>query len=145
LCDVRHVPDLRKNLISLGTLDYNSCSYKSVRGVMTVSKGVLIVMKGRKLVENMYRLLGTTIVGGVTIVESESDSAILWHMWLGHMGEYGMPELHKRSLLKGVKTCKLNFCKYCVLGKQNRVQFRTTTHKIGEILNYVYTNLWGPI
>ena len=34
LCDVRHVPDLRKNLISLGTLNYNEFSYKSTSGVM---------------------------------------------------------------------------------------------------------------
>ena len=34
LCDVRHVLDLQKNLISLGTLDYNKFSYKSTSGVM---------------------------------------------------------------------------------------------------------------
>ena len=33
LCDVRHVPDLMKNLISLGTLDSNSFNYKSTNGV----------------------------------------------------------------------------------------------------------------
>ena len=49
LCDVRHVPDLRKNLISLGTLDSNGFNYKSTNGVMKVRKGVLIVMKGQKL------------------------------------------------------------------------------------------------
>ena len=38
LCDVRHIPDLRKNLISLGTLDCNGFSYKSTSGVMKVSK-----------------------------------------------------------------------------------------------------------
>ena len=32
VCDVRHVPDLRKNLISLGTLDCNRFSYKSISG-----------------------------------------------------------------------------------------------------------------
>ena len=47
LCNVRHVPNLRKNLISLGTLDSNSFNYKSANGVMKVSKGVLTVMKGR--------------------------------------------------------------------------------------------------
>ena len=46
LCDVRHVPDLRKNLISLGTLDCNGFSYKSTNGVMKVSKGAMTVMKG---------------------------------------------------------------------------------------------------
>ena len=45
LCDVRHVPDLRKNLISLGTLDCNGFSYKSTSGVMKVSKGAMRVMK----------------------------------------------------------------------------------------------------
>jgi transposase InsO family protein len=28
-----------------------------------------------------------------------------------------MLELYRRNLLKGVKTCKLEFCKFCVLGK----------------------------
>ncbi|RVX11676.1 Retrovirus-related Pol polyprotein from transposon TNT 1-94 [Vitis vinifera] len=85
LCDVRHVLDLRKNLISLGTLDCNGFSYKSTSGVMKVSKGVMTVMKGQKLVGNIYKLLGTTIVGGVATAKSESDSTILWHMRLGHM------------------------------------------------------------
>ena len=65
LCDVRHVLDLRKNLITLGTLDGNGFSYKTANGVMKVSKGVLIVMKGQKLARNIYKLMGTTIVGGV--------------------------------------------------------------------------------
>ena len=65
LCDVRHIPDLRKNLISLGTLNYNGFSYKSTSGVMKVNKCAMTVMKRQKLIENIYKLLGTTIVGGV--------------------------------------------------------------------------------
>ncbi|RVW71367.1 Retrovirus-related Pol polyprotein from transposon TNT 1-94 [Vitis vinifera] len=83
LCDVRHVPDLRKNLISLGTLDYNKFSYKSTSGIMKENKGVMTVMKGQKLARNIYKLLG-------------------------HIGESGMMELHKRNLLKGIETCKLD-------------------------------------
>ena len=45
LCDVRHVPDLRKNPISLGTLDGNDFNYKSTNGVMKVRKCVMTVMK----------------------------------------------------------------------------------------------------
>ena len=107
LCDVRHVLDLRKNLISLGALDDNGFNYKSANGVMKVSKGVLTVMKGQKLAGNIYKLMSTTIVGGATTVEPELDSTTLWHMQLGHMGEWGMIELHKRKLFKGIKTCKL--------------------------------------
>jgi hypothetical protein len=52
-------------------------------------------------------------------MESKSNCTVLWHMRLGHMGEQGMLKLHKRNLLKGVKTCKLEFCKFWILRKQN--------------------------
>ena len=77
LCDVRHVPNLRKNLISLETLDDNGFNYKSVNGVIKVNKDVLIVIKGQKLAMNIYKLVGTTIIGGATTVEPELDNTTL--------------------------------------------------------------------
>ena len=65
-------------------------------------------------------------------------------MQLGHMGERGMLELYKRNLLKGIKTCKLDLCKFCVFGKQNK-QFKTTTHKTKGVLDYVHTDIWGLV
>ena len=109
--------NMRKNLISLGTLDGNGFNYKSANGVMKVRKGVMTVMKGQKLVVNIYKLMGTTIVGGAAIIKLELDNTTLWYMQLGHMGEHGMMKLHKRKLLTGIKTCKLEFCKHCVLRK----------------------------
>jgi hypothetical protein len=110
LCDIRHVLEVEKNLISFGTLKSNGYSYKSEGGVMKVTKGAMIVMKGQKSSKNIYKLLGSTVVGGIASVESDSDCTVLWHMRLGHMSERGMLELHKRNLLKGVKMCKLDFC-----------------------------------
>ena len=117
LTDVRYVPDLKKNLISLGTLHTNGFRYKTVDDGLKVSKGAMTVMRARRISGNIYLLLGSTIVGGAAIVESESDSTTLWHMRLGHIGEHGMTELHKRGLLTGVKSCKMDFCKFCVMGK----------------------------
>ena len=54
-------------------------------------------------------------------MESELDNTVLWHMRLRHMSECGMEKLYKRNLLKGITTYKFDFCKYCVLGKQNMV------------------------
>jgi hypothetical protein len=82
--------------------------------------------------------VGSIVVGGIATVESDLDCTVLWHMRLGHMSERGMLELHKRNLLKGVKTCKLDLYKFCVLGKQNRVKFKTATHKTEGILDYVH-------
>ena len=43
---VRHISDMRKNLISLGTLDSKGYSYKSKNRIMKVSKGAMVVMTG---------------------------------------------------------------------------------------------------
>jgi hypothetical protein len=64
LCDVRHVPDVEKNQISLDTLDSNGFSYKSEGGIMKVVKGAMVVMKGEKNSKNIYKLLGNTVVDG---------------------------------------------------------------------------------
>ena len=48
---------------------------------------------------------------------------------IGHMSKRGMRELQKRNLLAGAKSCKLDFCKYFVMGKQCRMRFKTASHK----------------
>jgi len=39
LSNVRHVPDLKRNLILLGTLESKGCKYSAEGGVLKVSKG----------------------------------------------------------------------------------------------------------
>ena len=50
LNDVRHIPDMRKNLIFLGTLHANSFNYRSDndKEILRVTKGLLIVMKRKQ-------------------------------------------------------------------------------------------------
>ena len=70
LTDVRYVPELKSNLISMGVLD--SCGYKYTGqgGVLTLSKGNLVVMKATK-VDNLYKLEGSIEVASyVTDVPS---------------------------------------------------------------------------
>ena len=49
LTDVRHVSELKKNLISLRTFYSNGCIYKATDGVLKISKGSLIMMKWKKI------------------------------------------------------------------------------------------------
>ena len=110
---------------------------------MKITKGALMVMKGQKI-STLYKLIGNTVVRRVAIitpVESSIDDTKLWHMRLGHIGERGMLELQKRNLLKGVKTCKLDFCKYYVYGKQHRVSFKTGSHTSKGVLDYIHSNV----
>jgi len=65
-------------------------------------------------------------------------------MRLGHAGEKSLQILAKQGLLKGTKACKLEFCEHCVMGKQRRVKFDIAIHNTKVILDYVYSNVWGP-
>jgi len=47
--------------------------------------------------------------------------------------------------LKGARTCKLDFCEHCVIGKKTKLKFGTTTHYTEGILDYVHTDIWGLI
>ena len=60
---VRDVLALKKNLISLGTLEFRGCSFSAKDGVLKVSKGVPVLVKCTKVGSDHYRLMGNTIVG----------------------------------------------------------------------------------
>jgi hypothetical protein len=92
LKEVRHVPLMTKNLISLSLLDSKGFSFKGEGGVLYVCKGSDVILKGVKQ-GTLYVLQGSTVTGaaGVASVEvKEADLTRLWHMRLGHMSERGM-------------------------------------------------------
>ncbi|KAG8478499.1 hypothetical protein CXB51_028393 [Gossypium anomalum] len=147
LSDVRHVPELKRNLISLSTLDSKGYRYTAESGVLKISKGSLVVMKGQRKIAKLYVLQVSTVTGDATVASSslsDDDITKLWHMRLGHMSENGMTELSKRGLLDGQGICKLNFCEHCVFGKQKRVRFTRGIHNTKEMLEYIHSDLWGP-
>jgi hypothetical protein len=122
---VRHVPELRKNLVSLGALYFGGYKFIVQGGVLKVSKGILVVMKDKK-VRNLYQLEGRTESDQGTIIsESASDSTCLWHQCLFHMSEKGLKVPVDRKLLPSLKSLNLNFCKHFVFGKQCRQNFKT--------------------
>ena len=52
---VRHLLELKKILISLGTLGSNGCTYKARGGVLRISKGTFVVMKWKNI-SGLYTL-----------------------------------------------------------------------------------------
>ena len=94
---------------------------------------------------NLYFLKGTTVTGTLAAsTGSDTDTSKPWHMRLGHTGEKSLQTLGKKGLLKGAKTCKVDFCEHCVLGKKTKVKFGTAVHNTQGILDYVHTDVWGP-
>ena len=104
LTNVKHFSELEKNLVSLGYLERSGYSFSSRArsGVLNISNGAMVVMRGKRLDNNLYRMERY-------VVTEESDAAVaaqdqqgayrMWHYRLGHMGDKGLRELSRRGLI----------------------------------------------
>ncbi|KAK8954443.1 hypothetical protein KSP39_PZI002550 [Platanthera zijinensis] len=111
LTEVRHVPDIRKNLLSVGALEAKGYKIVIEEGVLKISRGALVFMRGVRH-HNLYYLQGNTVTGTVAVADDSLDANILWHMRLAHGGEASLQALSRQGLIKGAKNCKLDFCEH---------------------------------
>lgn len=122
LRDVRHVPDIRLSLISAGLLDDQGYANKFCDGKWKLSKGSLIVARGKKQ-RSLYVMQARVCNGDVNVAGDASSD--LWHNRLGHMGEKGLQILSKKDYLPNFSGMPLHSCVDCLDGKQHRVAFRS--------------------
>jgi len=142
LKEVRHVPDLKKNLISIGQLGGEGCITTFIDKTWKVTEGSLVIAKGEK-VGTLYLCNG--ISNSVNALTSTREDRTLWHHRLRHMSENGMQIIHSRNLLPGLKHFDLKFYENYVYGKQKRVRFlRVGKEKKSKKLEFVHTDVWGP-
>ena len=93
LKDVRHVVDLRLNLISVGRLDDEDYESRFHKGQWKLSKGSLVIANGKKC-HTLYRLQAKAY--GEQLNATEKDFSMeLWHRRLGHMSKKGLQALSK--------------------------------------------------
>ena len=114
LKEVRHVPDLKKNLISTGKLGGEGCVTTFIDKMWKVTKESLVITKGER-VGTLYLCNGISI--SVNYLNFIGEDTTMWHHRLGHMSEKGMQILHSRNFLPCLKHVDLKFCENCVYGK----------------------------
>ena len=56
ILDIQHVKGLKKNMLSMGQPDDLGYEFHAKRGIMTVIRGALVVIKTKKIVANLYTL-----------------------------------------------------------------------------------------
>ena len=142
LKDVRHVPDLRLNLMSGIALDKEGFQNYFGNGRWKLTKGTMVVARG-EVCCTLYKTPGKICKNGLNIVADSSPN--LWHRRLGHMSEKGLQILAKKNNIPFAKGTILDPCDYCLLGKQHRVSFSSKSTKKSEILELVYSDVCGPI
>nr|CAN80650.1 hypothetical protein VITISV_022906 [Vitis vinifera] len=138
---VRHIPDLRRNLISIGQLDDEGHAILFVGGTWKVTKGARVLARGKKT----GTLYMTSCPRDTIAVADASIDTSIWHRRLGHMSEKGMKMLLSKGKLPELKSIDFDMCESCILGKQKKVSFlKTGRTPKAEKLELVHTDLWGP-
>ncbi|KAD4180550.1 hypothetical protein E3N88_29141 [Mikania micrantha] len=144
LHNVKHVPDIRLNLISAGTLDEDGYHNSFGDGNWKLTRGSLIVARGKRA-SKLYTTHPKISKDSVHSLVN-TDMTELWHKRLGHMSEKGMSLLLKRNALSGVRDVHLKKCSHCLEGKQNRVTFKSHSPSRKErILDLVHSDVCGPM
>ncbi|RDX84970.1 hypothetical protein CR513_33901, partial [Mucuna pruriens] len=142
LKEVRHVPDIRLNLISVNALDeqgYNS-HFGSKKWKLT--KGAMIVAKG-DLCCSLYKTRAKSCSSSLNAAVGSLSS--LWHKRLGHMSEKGLQHLAKKKLIPLQEDSTSEPCDHCVYGKQHRVAFKGSSSRMSGVLERVRTYVCGPM
>ena len=86
---VRHILDLRRNLISVEQLDDEGHAILFVGGTWKVTKGAIVLAHGKKT----GTLYMTSSPRDTIAVADASTNTSLWHCRVSHMSEKGMKML----------------------------------------------------
>ncbi|KAK2382823.1 putative mitochondrial protein [Trifolium repens] len=142
LKDVKHVPDIRLNLLSVAKLCDEGYNNLFSRDTWKLTKGSMVVARGMKC-STLY-IEHAKIIKDVHVVES-TEKVELWHKRLCHMSEKDMVELSKRSVLSDMRNPHLKKCDSCFVEKKNKASFNIHSPRRPEILDLVHTHLCGPM
>ena len=142
LKDVRHISDLRLNLISVHVLDKDGYSHFISSGNWKLTKISLVVAR-RRLRCLLYKTQAMVCGGKLNAIDDDT-SLDLWHKRLAHMSEKGLQLLAKQSLIPIAKDKSSNPCDYCLFGKQHKVSFQNNSTLKLEKLELVYFDVGRP-
>ncbi len=155
--DVLYVPKLAANLLSVRQLmqkgcrvDFsnNSCFIKTASG-QDIGHGIFD--------GSLYRLATPTnqdtklpdpMVLSTNFSATKGATAQLWHERFGHLGMQNLQQLATKEMVKGLPArfeSRNPVCSGCMMGKQSRSPFSSSTSTSSQSLQLVHSDLCGPM
>jgi len=108
---------------------------------MKIIKRALVVLKARKIAANVFMLIREThheVEASIASSSPSEEKTMMWHKKLGHMSKKGLKILSNKKLLHGLTKVTVPFCEHCVISKQHRLKFGTSTSKSKCMLDLRY-------
>ena len=141
--EVRFIPKIRRNLISIGVLESKGYKFESADGILRVTKNSRIIMEAKRR-NTLYYLLAETMIGAGAVLFSQIVNMDSWHARLGHVGEKGIGALARQGAIKVGASDSIGRCESCILGKAKKLPYATGRHSSTAPFMYVHSDLWGP-
>ena len=123
---------------------FDNLGYK-IRIDNGIIKRALVVLKARKIATNLFVLIREThheVEVSIASASLSEEKTMMWHKKLGHMSKKGLKILSDKKLLHELTKVTLTFCEHCVISKQYRLKFGTSTSKRKCILDLIHSNVW---
>ena len=136
LKNVRYIPRMMKNLISVRALEAEGLRETLGESVLKMSSSSLVVLNGI-IRNNMYYLMGSAVTKLASLKQLNDNSTRIWHRRLRQVS------LKSDQLLEGASTYHLISRDSCVLDKKI-VKFGTVTHHLHGLLDCISVNVWSP-
>jgi len=132
ISEMWHVKGLKNKILFMGQFDNLGCKIWWDNGIMKIIKRALMVLKARKIAANLFvimREIYHEVEASIVSASPLEEKMMMWHQKLGHMSEKGLKILSNQKLLHGLTNVTLPFCEHCVISKQHKLTFGTSTSK----------------
>ncbi|MCO5550467.1 hypothetical protein L7F22_003954 [Adiantum nelumboides] len=154
LADVLYVPNITKNLVSVGQMVEQRLQVRlNVDGLYVVEeykKNGKLIAQGKK-VGRMFTLdVNIPEVNAIMFAHGSSVVADIeiWHKKIGHANVQRLKTMQSQELVTGLLVFKVadmqKVCEACQFGKQAKASFPHDKHVRKNVLELVHSDVWGP-
>jgi hypothetical protein len=149
LTEVLYVPGLKKNLVSVSTIEEKGYE------VLFRDGQVLLFPRGSSITsakvigtrhERLYKFLFQPVRALIHSTSSSSDLCEIWHRRMAHLHHGALRVL--REMVMGVPDFSSEhheLCKGCTLGKYTKTAFPSSDSRAAEILDLIHSDVCGPM
>ena len=147
---VYFVPDLKKNLLSIGQLQERGLAVLIQHGKCKIfhpEKG--LIMETEMTYNRMFAVLARCPPKEQKCLSMmTTDQADLWHCRYGHLSWNGLKVIQQKNMVEGLPKLKASqkVCENCLVGKQHRDPFpKESLWRASKILQLIHADICGPI
>ncbi|KAJ9689270.1 hypothetical protein PVL29_014779 [Vitis rotundifolia] len=154
LHDVAYIPSLRRNLVSVTTLDRQGYSFHFGGGKVDIFSNSVLIGNG-VLFGNLYNLslhhgslCDSSSVNSVVRCKRARmnlSSSMLWHKHLGHISRQRLERLVRDGVLSNLDFSDFETCVVCLKGKMTAKTRKEKIDRCGSTLDLIHTDICGPL